>query len=120
VRRGWPSELIWVTPQARIDLATPGRAAAGTTTIAGVAWAPPDGVVGVEIRVDEGEWRPVDLGTELAPAAWRRWRTTIELPSGDHSVQARAIGRSGEIQDGTDRAPFPSGPTGFHTLTVRV
>ncbi|WP_406237299.1 molybdopterin-dependent oxidoreductase [Nocardia sp. NBC_01009] len=120
VRRGWPSEPIWVTPQARIDVAAPGRAAAGTTTVAGVAWAPPHGVAGVEIRVDEGEWRAVDLGTELAPAAWRRWRTTIELPAGAHSVQARAISRSGEVQDGKDRAAFPAGPSGFHTVTVRV
>ncbi|MFD0362841.1 molybdopterin-dependent oxidoreductase [Nocardia sp. GCM10030253] len=120
VRRGWPSDPIWITPQARIDVAAPGRAAAGTTTVAGVAWAPPDGVAGVEIRVDEGEWRSVDLGTELAPAAWRRWHTTIEIPAGEHSVQARATGHSGEVQDGTRRAPFPTGPTGFHTVTVRV
>lgn len=120
VRRGWPSEPIWVTPQARIDVTAPGRAAAGTTALAGVAWAPPDGVASVEIRVDEGDWRRVDLGTELAPAAWRRWRTAIELPPGEHTVQARATGRSGEVQDGTDRSPFPNGPTGFHTVTVRV
>ncbi len=116
-KRGWPSDPIWVTPQARIDVAAPGRAAAN---VAGVAWAPPHGVESVELRIDEGDWRPVDLGTELAPAAWRRWRTTLDLPPGEHTIQARAISRSGEIQDGTPRSPFPSGPTGFHTVTLEV
>ncbi|WP_062991208.1 molybdopterin-dependent oxidoreductase [Nocardia anaemiae] len=119
-KRGWPSEPIWVTPQARIDVTAPGRAAAGSTTIAGVAWAPPHGVEAVELRIDEGDWRPVDLGTELAPAAWRRWRTTVDLPAGEHTIQARAISRSGEIQDGISRSPFPSGPTGLHSVTLEI
>lgn len=116
-KRGWPSDPIWVTPQARIDVSSPG---AGTTNIAGVAWAPPHGVESVELRIGEGDWRPVDLGTELAPAAWRRWRTTVDLPPGEHTVQARAISRSGEIQDGAPRSPFPSGPAGFHTVTIKI
>ncbi|WP_433598981.1 hypothetical protein ACQPXH_25245 [Nocardia sp. CA-135953] len=115
--RGWPSDPIWVTPQARIDVATPGRAAA---SIAGVAWAPPHGVESVELRIDGGDWCPVDLGTELAPTAWRRWRTTLDLLAGEHTIQARAISRSGEVQDGTPRSPFPSGPTGYHAVTVEV
>lgn len=119
-RRGWPAGPLWVTPQARIDVTAPGRTAAGTTTIAGVAWAPPHGVEAVEVRVGEGDWRPVDLGTELAPAAWRRWRVTVELPPGEHTVQARAISRSGEVQQGRHRTPFPTGPSGFHTVTVQV
>ncbi|WP_433194022.1 molybdopterin-dependent oxidoreductase [Nocardia sp. CA-107356] len=119
-KRGWPPEPMWVTPQARIDVTAPGRAAAGTTSIAGVAWAPPHGIDRVELRIDESDWRPVDLGTEIAPAAWRRWRTTVDLPAGEHTVQARAISRSGEVQDGTPRAPFPSGPTGFHTVTIKI
>ncbi|WP_433663043.1 molybdopterin-dependent oxidoreductase [Nocardia sp. CA-128927] len=120
VRRGWPAGPLWVTPQARIDVTAPGRAAAGTTTVAGVAWAPPHGVAGVEVRVGEGDWHPADLGTELGPAAWRRWRTAVELPPGEHRVQARAISRSGEVQEGRHRAPFPTGPSGFHSVTVQV
>lgn len=119
-RRGWPSGPLAVTPQARIDATTPDRTTAGATAIAGVAWAPPHGVEAVEIRVGEGDWRPVELGTELAPAAWRRWRTTIELAPGEHRVQARTISRSGEVQEMSERPPFPHGPTGFHTVEVRI
>ncbi|MEU7141117.1 molybdopterin-dependent oxidoreductase [Nocardia sp. NPDC046473] len=119
-RRGWPAGPLAVTPQARIDVTAPGRAAAGTTTIAGVAWAPPHGIADVEVRIDEGDWRPADLATELAPAAWRRWRIAVQLPPGDHRIQARATSRSGEVQEGRHRAPFPTGPSGFHTITIQV
>ncbi|MFI6165300.1 molybdopterin-dependent oxidoreductase [Nocardia sp. NPDC051052] len=119
-RRGWPAGPLWITPQARIDVTAPGRAAAGTTTIAGVAWAPPHGVAGVEVRIDEGDWHPADLATELAPAAWRRWRTAVELPPGDHRIQARAISRSGEVQEGRHRPSFPTGPSGYHAITVHA
>ncbi|WP_146251253.1 molybdopterin-dependent oxidoreductase [Nocardia tenerifensis] len=101
-------------------VAVPGRGGARTFTVAGVAWAPPHGVAGVEVRVDEGDWRPVDLSTELAPAAWRRWRLAVELAPGEHQVQARAISRSGEVQEGRHRPSFPTGPSGFHTRTVHA
>ncbi len=117
-KRGWPVEPLWVRPQARIDVASSGAAGSGKFTVAGVAWAPPHGVAGVEIRIDETEWLPVELGSELAPAAWRRWRTLVDLPPGTHTLQARVTSRSGEVQDAAQRAPFPLGPGGLHTVTV--
>ncbi|MEU8894556.1 molybdopterin-dependent oxidoreductase [Nocardia sp. NPDC048505] len=120
VRRGWTRELLRVHPHARIDSTLPGREIAGTTSVAGVAWAPPHGVAAVELRVGQEDWQPVELGAELSPASWRRWRTTLKLPAGAHTLQVRAISRSGQTQDGVERAPFPVGPTGFHTRTVQV
>ncbi|MGW0247943.1 molybdopterin-dependent oxidoreductase [Nocardia goodfellowii] len=120
VRRGWTPELLRVHPHARIDSTLPGREIAGTTSVAGVAWAPPHGVDAVELRVGQEDWQPVELGAELSPSAWRRWRTTLKLPAGAHTLQVRAISRSGQTQDGVDRPPFPVGPTGFHTVTVDV
>ncbi|MFC9895302.1 molybdopterin-dependent oxidoreductase [Nocardia sp. NPDC127579] len=120
VRRGWTRELLRVHPHARVDSTLPGREVAGTTTVAGVAWAPPHGVEAVEIRVGQEDWQSVELGAELAPAAWRRWRTTLKLPAGSHTLQVRAISRSGLTQDATPRPPFPVGPTGLHTVTVEV
>ncbi|WP_194819172.1 molybdopterin-dependent oxidoreductase [Nocardia sp. XZ_19_385] len=120
VKRGWTRELLRVHPHARIDSTVPGREIAGTTSVAGVAWAPPHGVDAVEIRVGQEDWQPVELGSELSSSAWRRWRTTLKLPAGAHTLQVRAISRSGQIQDGVDRPPFPVGPTGLHTVTVDV
>lgn len=119
-KRGWPADPLWVRPQARIDVASCGTSGSGKCTVAGVAWAPPQGVSAVEIRVDETEWVPVELGAELAPSAWRRWRTVVDLPPGDHAIQARVTGRSGQIQDPVTRPPFPLGPGGLHTVTVTV
>ncbi|MTE12400.1 molybdopterin-dependent oxidoreductase [Nocardia aurantiaca] len=117
-KRGWPAEPLWVRPQARIDVATCGASGSGKFTVAGVAWAPPHGVARVEIRLDDTEWLPVELGSELAPAAWRRWRTIVDLPPGVHTIQARVTSRSGEVQDAVERPPFPFGPGGLHTVTV--
>lgn len=120
VKRGWTPDLLWVEPHARIDVTAPGRTVAGTLTVAGVAWAPPHGVARVEIRVNDGDWQPTDLGTELAPAAWRRWRTTVELPSGTHTVSARCVSNSGRVQESAHRPSYPSGPSGLHTVKVQV
>ncbi|MFI6869122.1 molybdopterin-dependent oxidoreductase [Nocardia sp. NPDC050406] len=118
IKRGWPQEPLWVRPQARIDVAATGSPGSGKCTVAGVAWAPPHGVAGVEIRIDETDWIPVELGAELAPAAWRRWRTIIDLPPGSHTIAARVTSRSGEVQDAQTRPPYPLGPGGLHTVTV--
>src|SRR3954453_12522689 len=55
--RGWPREPSFVQPAARIDVPA-NRAVLGsaTNTVAGVAWAPPEGVEGVEVEVDGGAW----------------------------------------------------------------
>ncbi|WP_157555039.1 molybdopterin-dependent oxidoreductase [Nocardia crassostreae] len=117
-KRGWTSDPLFVRPEARIDVASCGSPGSGKCTIAGVAWAPSEGVAAVEIRVDETDWLPVELGSELAPAAWRRWRTIIDLPPGTHTIQARTISRTGQTQNPELRPPFPRGPGGLHTITI--
>ncbi|MFM9878738.1 MAG: molybdopterin-dependent oxidoreductase [Rhodoglobus sp.] len=118
--RGWPHEPAWVQPQARIDSPTPGATVSGTITVAGVAWAPPHGLAGVEVRTENGSWQSAELARELAPSSWRRWRARLELAPGMHSIAARAISRSGQVQDSRERPPFPVGASGWHIVPVRV
>jgi DMSO/TMAO reductase YedYZ molybdopterin-dependent catalytic subunit len=122
--RGWPHQPARVQPQARIDVSAPGTvscAASGrTVNVAGVAWAPPHGLAAVEVRAGQGSWHPADLARELGPSSWRRWQAALDLAPGTHAVQARAISRSGEVQDGRERPPFPLGASGWHTVTVTV
>jgi len=118
--RGWPHQPAQVQPQARIDVPAHRTLSGGATTIAGVAWAPPYGVNGVEVRASDGPWQTADLADELAPASWRRWMATLDLPPGAHTIQARAISRSGDVQGGRERPPFPLGASGWHTVTIRV
>ena len=118
--RGWPHEPAWVQPQARIDAAAPETTTDRTISVAGVAWAPPHGLAGVEVRADGGSWQSAELARELAPSSWRRWRARLDLAPGTHLIAARAISRSGEVQVRRERPPFPVGASGWHTVTVRV
>lgn len=118
--RGWPHEPAWIQPQARIDVPAEGVRAGRSLPVGGVAWAPPHGVAGVEVRADDGPWQPARLARELSPSSWRRWTAALDLSPGAHSVQARAISRSGEVQDGRVRPPYPVGASGWHTVAVRV
>ncbi|NUR24488.1 MAG: molybdopterin-dependent oxidoreductase [Catenulispora sp.] len=118
--RGWPHQPAWVQPHARIDVPVSGTTTDGGITVAGVAWAPPHGLAGVEVRADDGQWQAAELARELSPLSWRRWQATLDLAPGTHSIQARAISRSGDAQESRDRPSFPIGASGWHTVAVRV
>jgi DMSO/TMAO reductase YedYZ molybdopterin-dependent catalytic subunit len=119
-RRGWPRQPSFVQPAARIDVPL-NRAIVepGEVTVAGVAWAPPEGVEGVEVQVDGGPWEAADLGAELAPTMWRQWRLTWNAEPGEHELHVRAIGRR-RVQPDADEPPYPVGSRGYdaHRVTV--
>jgi DMSO/TMAO reductase YedYZ molybdopterin-dependent catalytic subunit len=119
-QRGWPRQPSFVQPAARIDVPV-NRAVlgAGPATVAGVAWAPPEGVEGVEVQVDGGDWEAAELGPELAPTMWRQWRLACNLPAGEHVLQARAIGRRRRQPEGSE-PPYPVGSRGYHEHRVTV
>lgn len=116
--RGWPQHPVPVRPSARIDTPGEGSTCGRQLSVAGVAWAPPAGLDGVEVRVDGGEWRSAELARELSPLAWRRWRATLDLREGEHTLEARALPRIGAPQTGVSRPPYPSGATGLHAIHV--
>lgn len=116
--RGWPRSSAFVRPLSRIDTPAPAeRQRAGLLTIAGVAWAPPHGVVAVHVSVD-GEWREAELANELAGTSWRRWRLRADLPAGRHELRVRCTSRTGEVQSASPADPYPSGVSGHHRVTV--
>jgi hypothetical protein len=92
---------------ARIDTPTDGDRSSSPVTVAGVAWAPTAGIERVEVSLDGHPWQPADLAAELAPSAWRRWRLIADLDPGTHRIQARAVSRTGDVQDAT---PNPRSP----------
>src|SRR4051812_31106338 len=100
-RRGWPRQPSFVQPAARIDVPV-NRAVLepGVNAVAGVAWAPPEGVDGVEVQVDGGEWHAAELGDELAPTLWRQWRFDWDAADGEHLLRVRAVGRRRRQPDG--------------------
>jgi DMSO/TMAO reductase YedYZ molybdopterin-dependent catalytic subunit len=120
VPRGWAKEAPILT-QSRIDVPVSGqRVAEGSTTIAGVAWAPTRGISRVEVQVDEEEWREARLSEPLSDAAWVQWQLPWELPAGAHSVRVRATDGTGALQDPGPTRPAPDGARGWHRIEVSV
>jgi DMSO/TMAO reductase YedYZ molybdopterin-dependent catalytic subunit len=120
IDRGWSKEGP-VKTAARIDVPRDGLAVrAGTVTAAGVAWAPGRGIRGVEVRVDDGPWRPATLSEPLADTTWVQWTCDLPLEAGTHDLQVRAVDGTGAVQPEGPRAVLPDGAEGWHRRTVEV
>ncbi|WP_063005465.1 molybdopterin-dependent oxidoreductase [Nocardia salmonicida] len=119
-RRGWSAQGP-IKTGTRID--TPrgrGRIPQGRTVIAGVAWAQHRGVTGVEVQIDNGDWRPARLSTEVTVDTWRQWTYDWDATPGQHTLRARAIDTSGQPQTAVEQDVVPDGATGYPTLTIQV
>ncbi len=118
--RGW-SERGPVKLASRID--TPRASAslaAGTVTVAGVAWAQHTGISGVEVRVDDGTWRTASLAGTVGPDTWRQWSYAWDATAGDHRLTVRATDAEGRTQTSDVAPPAPDGASGWHEVRVRV
>ncbi|MET9213269.1 MULTISPECIES: molybdopterin-dependent oxidoreductase [unclassified Nocardia] len=119
-RRGWSAQGP-IKTGTRID--TPrgrGRIPQGRTTIAGVAWAQHRGITGVEVQIDNGDWRPARLSTEVSIDTWRQWVYDWDATTGPHTIRARAIDNTGVPQTAVEQDVVPDGATGYPTVTLQV
>ena len=120
IPRGWAAQGP-IKTQSRIDVPKNSeRLAAGRIAVAGVAWAPTRGIGTVEVRVDEGEWRPARLGSVLSEETWAQWVYEWDATPGKHLLQVRATDGSGQAQTGEFAPPDPDGATGWHAIAVIV
>ena len=119
IPRGWAKEAP-IKTQSRIDTPRPGTLDAGTTAIAGVAWAQNRGIDMVEVRVDDGAWMEAILPEELAIDTWRQWHLEYDFTPGPHTIAVRATDRTGYTQTSEIVPPRPDGATGYHTVQVIV
>jgi DMSO/TMAO reductase YedYZ molybdopterin-dependent catalytic subunit len=118
--RGW-SALGPVKTASRIDVPRSGeQVAAGMVAVAGVAWAQHRGIQGVEVRIDEGAWRPARLAEAISSDTWVQWVYEWDATSGAHVVAVRATDADGDTQSGDRVPPAPDGSEGWHTITVNV
>jgi DMSO/TMAO reductase YedYZ molybdopterin-dependent catalytic subunit len=118
VPRGWARQAP-IKTQSRID--TPrAKAAAGTVTVAGVAWAQHRGVGKVEVRVDGGPWQAATLADTVSVDTWRQWHWRWEATRGEHTLTVRATDSTGAAQPEQEAPPAPDGATGWHSVTVKV
>jgi DMSO/TMAO reductase YedYZ molybdopterin-dependent catalytic subunit len=118
--KGWSARGP-VKLASRIDVPRGGaHVRSGEVTVAGTAWQQHVGIRAVEISVDGGAWRPVELGRVPSADTWVQWRATVPLDAGDHQVRVRATSATGEVQTGVRAAPAPNGATGWHTVRFHV
>jgi DMSO/TMAO reductase YedYZ molybdopterin-dependent catalytic subunit len=77
---------------------------AGSTDVSGVAWGGRGGIVSVEVRCADGAWQPAIVDIPQQTTALHHWSIRIELPPGEHRLEARAHDRFGTHQP--DQAPW--------------
>jgi len=75
---------------------------------------------GVEVRVDDGPWRPARLGEQDTLDTWQQWLSPWDATAGRHTLQVRATDRTGSTQTSRAVPPIPDGATGWHTIVVEV
>lgn len=69
--------------------------------IHGAAWG--DDIARVEVRIDDGPWRPAQLGQGSDdPHTWAFWQMDWDAEPGMHTVTSRAVSASGEVQPAPD------------------
>ena len=120
VSRGWSARAP-VKTMTRID--TPGAGAdlrAGPIAVAGVAWAQHRGIDAVEVRVDEGPWQPARLAAVPGIDTWRQWVYRWDATPGSHTLWARAVDGTGDVQTGQVAPPEPDGATGWPSVDLTV
>ncbi|MET9544381.1 molybdopterin-dependent oxidoreductase [Streptomyces sp. NPDC006627] len=120
VKRDWARKAP-VKTQSRIDTPKPfARPKAGTVMVAGVAWAQHRGIDKVEVRVDDGPWRPADLAAEDTRDTWRQWSFRWKATPGGHTLTVRATDRTGTVQTEKRTRTVPDGASGRHSVVVTV
>ncbi|MFD5987639.1 molybdopterin-dependent oxidoreductase [Streptomyces cyaneofuscatus] len=120
VKRKWARKAP-IKTQSRIDTPKPfGRPEAGTVMVAGVAWAQHRGIEKVEIRVDDGPWRPAQLAEQDTVDTWRQWSYPWKATPGGHTLTVRATDGKGDVQTEKRTKTVPDGASGWHSVVVTV
>ncbi|WP_395575676.1 molybdopterin-dependent oxidoreductase [Streptomyces sp. BK79] len=120
VKREWARKAP-IKTQSRIDTPKPfARPAAGTVTIAGVAWAQRRGVTRVQVRVDDGPWQDADLAAQAGVDTWRQWSYRWTAAPGGHTITVRATDGTGQVQTEQRTRTIPDGASGWHSVFVTV
>ncbi len=119
VPRGWARDAP-VKTESRIDVPRRGdKVVAGTTAIAGIAWAQHRGIAKVEVGID-GVWAEARLSDDLTDDSWRQWVYEWDAKPGKYVVQVRATDKTGATQTEDVARVDPDGATGWHTRRITV
>ena len=75
----------------------------------------------VEVRIDEGDWQPADLGAGYSNDTWRLWSFAWQATQpGLHTITVRATDNTSAVQTSETADPVPDGASGWHTVSFAV
>ena len=118
VPRGWSQEAPMKT-MTRIEVPEHDASVErGAVQVAGTAYAVHRGISAVEVRVDGGEWVRADLGGVPSPDTWRKWSTSIDVGTGEHTIEARATDGLGSVQTAEIADVAPNGASGYAVIDL--
>ena len=120
-QQGWDDAAPYQTA-SRIDVPRARQTiGAGPLDVAGVAFAGDRGIQMVELSADGGQnWQPAQVKPGLSPYTWQLWRASVQVDRGTRELRVRATDGQGHPQIREVNPPFPSGSTGYHTISVAV
>ncbi|GAC1474472.1 MAG: molybdopterin-dependent oxidoreductase [Candidatus Dormibacteraceae bacterium] len=121
-QQGWDHNAI-VKTTARIDVPNDGGLLKlGVISLAGVAFAGTRGISKVEYSTDGGSsWNAAPFKPPLSDLTWVLWKADwTPSTEGAYKLMVRASDGTGAPQDRRNAASYPSGATGYHTITVSV
>jgi len=79
------------------------RRGTGPAKITGAAWGDGSAIAKVEVRIDEGPWRPAQLTANRDQYAWTFWSFDwADVKPGEHSITSRATDAKGRVQPAPD------------------
>lgn len=113
---GW--RPVWgVQPNSMVTRPVPEEVVRGgggeRVVVEGWAWSE-DGVVGVEVCVDEGQSRVQAEVEARTGYSWQRFRAKLEVEPGEYVILARATGADGRTQ------PLGEGRNHVHRVPITV
>ncbi|MGI9148169.1 MAG: molybdopterin-dependent oxidoreductase [Chloroflexota bacterium] len=119
--QGWDDAAPYST-ESRIDAPRArDSVASGMLPLGGVAFAGDRGIQSVEVSTDGGRtWQPAQVKAALSPNTWQLWRGDVQVDRSTREIRVRATDGLGHPQAREQNPPFPSGATGYHTITVAV
>jgi len=116
-QRGWDKEA-WIQPTAVID--TFRKISTNLIEVGGIAFTGSRGIRSVEIRLDDGDWRPCLVKEPLSQFSWSLWRNSVDVSPGKHRLYVRVIDGNGEVQSEKRNNAYPKGATGYHSIKIEI
>jgi DMSO/TMAO reductase YedYZ molybdopterin-dependent catalytic subunit len=121
-QQGWdPNASIKTT--SRFDAPADGDLIKiGPVSLSGVAFAGTRGISSVEFSTDGGRsWTAATLATPLSSLTWVLWSATwTPSTEGAYVLKVRATDGAGARQESRGAPSYPSGATGYNTISVSI